>query len=155
MAIAPTPETTTDTRLTDEYIAQLRADFNSHPTAQLMQNAVTSNSIDLVSRNHSVVATTDHSFSNLLDSWKVTNQKQSGRCWLFAGLNLFRPAAMAALNLKAFEFSQNYTLFWDKFERANYFLEAMIETADREIDDRTVAFLLERPLDDGGQWNMF
>ena len=155
MAIAPTPEITTDTRLTDEYIAQLRADFNSHPTAQLMQNAVTSNSIDLVSRNHSVVATTDHSFSNLLDSWKVTNQKQSGRCWLFAGLNLFRPAAMTALNLKAFEFSQNYTLFWDKFERANYFLEAMIETADREIDDRTVAFLLERPLDDGGQWNMF
>jgi bleomycin hydrolase len=155
MAIAPTPETTTDTRLTDEYIAQLRADFNSHPTAQLMQNAVTSNSIDLVSRNHSVVAATDHSFSNLLDSWKVTNQKQSGRCWLFAGLNLFRPAAMEALNLKVFEFSQNYTLFWDKFERANYFLEAMIEIADREIDDRTVAFLLERPLDDGGQWNMF
>lgn len=155
MAIAPTPDTTTDNRLTDQYIAQLRADFNSHPTAQLMQNAVTRNSIDLVSRNHSVVAATDHSFSNLLDTWKVTNQKQSGRCWLFAGLNLFRPAAMQALNLKAFEFSQNYTLFWDKFERANYFLEAMIETADREIDDRTVAFLLERPLDDGGQWNMF
>ncbi|HIA62732.1 MAG TPA: aminopeptidase [Planctomycetaceae bacterium] len=155
MAIAPTPETTTDNRLTDEYIAQLRADFNSHPTAQLMQNAVTRNGIDLISRNHSVVAATDHSFSNLLDSWKVTNQKQSGRCWLFAGLNLFRPAAMEALNLKKFEFSQNYTLFWDKFERANYFLEAMIETADREIDDRTVAFLLECPLDDGGQWNMF
>lgn len=155
MAIAPTPETTTDTRITDEYIAQLRADFDNHRTAQLMQNAVTRNSIDLVSRNHRVVAATDHSFSNLLDSWKVTNQKQSGRCWLFAGLNLFRPAAMTALNLKAFEFSQNYTLFWDKFERANYFLEAMIETADREIDDRTVAFLLERPLDDGGQWNMF
>jgi len=155
MAIAPTPETTTDNQLTDEYIAQLRADFNSHPTAQLMQNAVTRNGIDLISRNHSVVAATDHSFSNLLDSWKVTNQKQSGRCWLFAGLNLFRPAAMEALNLKEFEFSQNYTLFWDKFERANYFLEAMIETADREIDDRTVAFLLECPLDDGGQWNMF
>jgi bleomycin hydrolase len=62
---------------------------------------------------------------------------------------------MEALNLKEFEFSQNYTLFWDKFERANYFLEAMIETADREIDDRTVALLLECPLDDGGQWNMF
>ncbi|MBT6849328.1 MAG: C1 family peptidase [Planctomycetaceae bacterium] len=155
MAIAPTPETTTDNRLTDEYIAQLREDFDSHPTAQLMQNAVTRNGIDLISRNHSVVAATDHSFSNLLDSWKVTNQKQSGRCWLFAGLNLFRPAAMNTLNLKEFEFSQNYTLFWDKFERANYFLEAMIETAGREIDDRTVAFLLECPLDDGGQWNMF
>jgi bleomycin hydrolase len=155
MAIAPTSEITTDNRLTDEYIAQLREDFGSHPTAQLMQNAVTRNSIDLISRNHSIVAATDHSFSNLLDRWKVTNQKQSGRCWLFAGLNLFRPAAMNALNLKEFEFSQNYTLFWDKFERANYFLEAIIETADREIDERTVAFLLESPLDDGGQWNMF
>ena len=79
MAIAPTPETTTDNRLTDEYIAQLRADFKSHPTAQLMQNAVTRNGIDLISRNHSVVAATDHSFSNLLDSWKVTNQKKNGR----------------------------------------------------------------------------
>jgi bleomycin hydrolase len=59
------------------------------------------------------------------------------------------------MNLKDFEFSQNFTLFWDKFERSNFFLEAIIETADRDVDDRTVAWLLERPLDDGGQWNMF
>ncbi len=62
---------------------------------------------------------------------------------------------MKKMKLKDFEFSQNYTLFWDKLERANYFLEAIIETADRPVDDRTVAFLLDRPLDDGGQWNMF
>ena len=62
---------------------------------------------------------------------------------------------MNKMNLKEFEFSQNYTLFWDKFERANYFYEAVISTADRPIDDRAVCFLLDRPLDDGGQWNMF
>ena len=62
---------------------------------------------------------------------------------------------MKKMNLKEFEFSQNHTLFYDKLERANYFLEAIIETADRPVDDRTVAFLLDRPLDDGGQWNMF
>jgi bleomycin hydrolase len=76
---------------------------------------------------------------------------------MFAGLNLFRVGAMKKMNLKDFEFSQNYTLFWDKFERSNFFLEAIIETAmvGRDVDDRTVAFLLDRPLEDGGQWNMF
>ena len=155
MSIAQSPPISAAHPITADRIVELREKFASHQTAQLMQNAVTGTCIDQVSRNHNVVTSTDHSYSNLLDSWKVTNQKQSGRCWLFAGLNLFRPAAMNALNLKSFEFSQNFTLFWDKFERANYFLEAMIETADRDLDDRTVAFLLERPLDDGGQWNMF
>src|SRR5262249_25771606 len=56
---------------------------------------------------------------------------------------------------KDFEFSQNFTLFWDKLERSNYFLEAIIETSGQHVDDRTVAFLLDRPLEDGGQWNMF
>src|SRR6478735_7934274 len=74
---------------------------------------------------------------------------------MFAGLNLLRVGAMKAMNLRGFEFSQNYTLFWDKVERANYFLEAIIETIERDIDDRTVATLLDRPIEDGGQWNMF
>ena len=59
------------------------------------------------------------------------------------------------MNTKEFEFSQNYTMFWDKLERTNYFFEAILETADRDVDDRLVAFLLEGPLGDGGQWNMF
>ena len=74
---------------------------------------------------------------------------------MFAGLNLFRPGAMARMNLKSFEFSQNYLLFWDKLEKANYFLEAILETADRLADERTVHWLLGNLLSDGGQWNMF
>ena len=136
-------------------MAQLRSDFDSHPTARMMQNAVTQTGIDDVALDRHIVTSTSHTFSHLLDDWSVTNQKRSGRCWMFAGLNLFRPAAMAALNLKDFEFSQNHTLFWDKLERANYFLQSILDTADREVDDRTVAWLLDKPLDDGGQWNMF
>jgi len=136
-------------------LERFREDFDSDPRYRLAQNAVAQTSIDDVALNREVVTSTDHTFSHLLDDWAVTNQKKSGRCWMFAGLNLLRVGAMNKMNLKEFEFSQNYTLFWDKFERANYFLEAIIETADRDVDDRTVAFLLDYPLEDGGQWDMF
>jgi bleomycin hydrolase len=143
--------------ITPELLGSLRRDFQSKPAYTLAQNAVTQVTVDDVALNRSVITSTDHTFSHVLDDWTCTNQKKSGRCWCFAGLNLFRVGAMKKMNLKDFEFSQNYTLFWDKFERANYFLEAIIETAvgERDVDDRTVAFLLDKPLEDGGQWNMF
>ena len=133
----------------------LRKDFAASPAYRLAQNAVTRVTVDDVAINREIINNTDHSLSTLLDDWKVTNQERSGRCWLFAGLNLLRVGAMRKMGLKDFEFSQNYVMFWDKIERANYFLEAIIETADRDIDDRTVAYLLQSVADDGGQWNMF
>jgi bleomycin hydrolase len=108
-----------------------------------------------VAISREIINGTGHSWSVLLDDWKVTNQERSGRCWLFAGLNLLRVGAMHKMGLKEFEFSQNYAMFWDKIERANYLLEAVIETADRELGDRTIAFLLQSAAEDGGQWNMF
>jgi bleomycin hydrolase len=132
-----------------------RKDFAASPSHRLAQNAVTRVTVDDVSINRDVVNNSDHSLSILLDDWKVTDQQRSGRCWLFAGLNLLRAGAMKKMGLKEFEFSQNYAMFWDKIERANYFLEAVIETADRDVDDRTVAHLLEAAAEDGGQWNMF
>ena len=122
---------------------------------RVQQNAVTQVTVDDIALNREIVFNTDHTFSNVLDDWSVTNQKQSGRCWMFAGLNLFRPGAMERMGLKSFEFSQNYTMFCDKIERANYFLESMIDTAGRDVDDRTVAYLMRQPISDGGQWNMF
>jgi bleomycin hydrolase len=134
----------------------MRKEFSASPAYRVAQNAVTRASIDDVALNHEVIANLDHSMSTSLDDWKVTNQERSGRCWLFAGLNLLRVGAMRKMGLKDFEFSQNYAMFWDKIERANYFLEAIIETADRDIDDRTVAHLLKAGVaEDGGQWNMF
>jgi bleomycin hydrolase len=141
--------------LTTSDVELLRKDFSANPAYRLAQNAVTRVSLDDVAIDREIVNRTNHSLSTLLDDWKVTNQERSGRCWLFAGLNLLRVGAMKKLGLKDFEFSQNYMMFWDKIERANYFLEAVIETADRDIGDRTVGFLLDSVASDGGQWNMF
>ena len=145
----------TDGTLNAQDLELFRKDFSASPAYRLAQNAVTRVTVDDVAINREIINTTEHSFSTLLDDWKVTNQQRSGRCWLFAGLNLLRVGAMQKMGLKDFEFSQNYAMFWDKIERANYFLEAVIETADCDIDDRTVAFLLDSAAEDGGQWNMF
>ena len=100
--------------LTPQRLAELRAQFEAKPVYTLMQNAVTETSVDDVALRRSVVTGTDHTFSHRLDDWSVTHQKKSGRCWIFAGLNLFRVGAMKKMNLKDFEFSQNHVLFWDK-----------------------------------------
>ena len=147
--------TSADGQLTPQLLTDLRHAFQANPSYKLAMNAVTQTPVDDVALNREVVTNTDFTFSHWLDDWAVTHQKQSGRCWMFAGLNLLRVGAMKKMKLKEFEFSQNYTLFWDKIERANYFLENIIETAARPVDDRVVAFLLTEPLNDGGQWNMF
>jgi bleomycin hydrolase len=141
--------------LDDAVLDDLRAAFAANPSHRVAQNALARTSVDDVALNRRVVTTTDHTFSTVLDDWHVTDQKQTGRCWMFAGLNLLRSSARRTMGLKDFEFSQNHVMFWDKVERANYFFEAIIESADRDLDDRSVAFLLEQPLSDGGQWNMF
>ena len=132
----------------------MRAEFDGDPSAKVAQNAVTGNNVAAVSLRRDLVQEVDFTFSTKLDDWKATNQKSSGRCWLFATLNLFRPGTMKKMNVKEFEFSQAHIHFWDKFERSNHFLEAIIETSDRAVDDRTIHFLLSDPIGDGGQWNM-
>ena len=93
-------------------------------------------------------------FSVDVTTGKVSNQKQSGRCWMFAALNTFRHKMLNAFNLKDFELSQNHTFFWDKYEKANYFYENVLATAQEPLSSRKVAFLLETPQQDGGQWDM-
>lgn len=141
--------------LSPDELELFEKEFAARPTNRLMQNAVSQTPVDDVALDRRVLTGIDHSVSHHLDDWKATDQKQSGRCWMFAGLNLLRVGAARKLGVKDFEFSQNYLLWWDKFERANYFLEAVIDTSDREVDDRTVACLLADPIGDGGQWNMF
>ena len=141
--------------LNSDDLERFTKQFASNPAYRLAQNAVTNTSLEDVALDRSVVTSIATSMSHHLDDWEVTNQKHSGRCWLFAGLNLLRTSAAKTMGLKDFEFSQNYLLFWDKLEKANFWLEAVIETAGRDVDDRTVAHLLATPTDDGGQWNMF
>jgi bleomycin hydrolase len=138
-----------------QHIEAMQKAFDSKPNYRQMQNAVTVTTVDKLALNRDVVTSIDNSFSCKLDDWSVTNQERSGRCWIFAGTNLLRVGAMKKMNLDEFEFSQSYLFFWDKIERANYFLESIIDTAAQPDGDRTVDFLLENVISDGGQWNMF
>ncbi|KAI4108974.1 MAG: hypothetical protein LQ339_002095 [Xanthoria mediterranea] len=89
-----------------------------------------------------------------LEGAPITNQRASGRCWLFAATNVFRVAIMKRYNLKEFELSQAYLFYWDKLEKANYFLEQILETVDEDLEGRLIQRLLEGPVGDGGQWDM-
>jgi|TARA_B110000881_G_C18595865_1_gene531265 bleomycin hydrolase len=140
--------------ITNQQIKKYRANFATDVSARIAQNAVTNVSIPKLTLNRELLHEIDPTFSIKLDEWAVTNQKSSGRCWLFATLNLFRVGAMKKMNIKEFEFSQAHIHFWDKFERSNHLLESIINTSDRKIDDRTIGFLLGDPIGDGGQWNM-
>ena len=98
----------------------------------------------------------DHSFSHVVTGEMLTtNQKSSGRCWGFAGLNLFRIYLGRKHNLRDFQFSQSYFMFWDKLEKSNYFLESIIKTTDEDWNSRLLMHLLANPIQDGGQWDMW
>ena len=140
--------------VTEAQIEEFRKSFDSDPSATVAQNAVSNADLSTLALRRDLVQNMDFSFSTKLDEWSATNQRRSGRCWLFATLNLFRVGAMKKMNVKKFEFSQAHIHFWDKLERANHFLEAILETSDRPVDDRTIHFLLSDPIGDGGQWNM-
>ncbi len=84
----------------------------------------------------------------------VTNQRASGRCWIFASTNVFRIALMRRHNLAELELSQAYVFFWDKLEKSNFFLENVLDTVDQPLDSRLVQTLLAGPISDGGQWDM-
>ncbi len=150
-----TIQTETNDTLTFERIAEFRDDFASDPRNRLMQNTVTQRDVNEVALDRDIVTNATHTFSTLLDEWTPTQQGNSGRCWLFSGLNLFRVDTMNTLNTRQFEYSQNYMMFWDKVERANFILEAVIETADRPTDDRIIQHLMTAPVEDAGQWDMF
>lgn len=144
----------TTNALSPTQLEELRSAFAADPSLKRSQNAVTRVGVQEIAVDHDVAAAISSTLSHRLDDWSATNQKKSGRCWLFAALNLLRAGARTRLGVKEFEFSQNYAMYWDKLERANYFLTSMLATADRPLGDRLVSFLLSSPMDDGGQWNM-
>jgi bleomycin hydrolase len=141
--------------LTADQVQRFGKEFAADPQQRLLQNAMTRNEVDALALDRALAVSAERSMSHQLDDWAATNQKQSGRCWLFAGLNLLRVGAARKMELADFEFSQNHLLFWDKLEKANFWLEGVIATSGRDADDRTVAYLMANPIDDGGQWNMF
>ncbi|MBT4154345.1 MAG: aminopeptidase, partial [Candidatus Marinimicrobia bacterium] len=128
----------------------------NNPTIRLARNASIKSNFDDISMDWDAFRKIDHTFSDMISGqMKVTNQKSSGRCWGFAGLNLFRIYLGRKHKLKGFEFSQNYFMFCDKIEKSNFFLESIIRSVDEPKDGRLMMHLVSDPIQDGGQWHMF
>ena len=142
------------TSLSTDFTDKLFADYEANAKYSAIENAVTHNGLLKSIETRRSEVENDHVFSIDLTKDEVSNQKASGRCWMFAALNTFRHKMLNQFHLKEFELSQNYTFFWDKYEKANYFYENIIATGKEAIDSRKVAFLLATPQQDGGQWDM-
>lgn len=137
-----------------EQLEKFEENFSLDPAKRVAQLAVTANGVNQSATDPFVTRKDRFQFSVELKTGHITNQKSSGRCWMFAALNTMRVEVMNKLNLEDFELSQNYLLFYDKLEKANYFLESILETLDEPTSGRVIAHLLQAPLNDGGQWDM-
>ena len=138
-------------------IKNFRKDFDSSSHCEISMNALTRSKLEDVSMDWESYRKIDHTFSDVIDSEMkiVTNQKASGRCWGFAALNLMRIELAKKYKLDNFEFSQSYFMFFDKLEKSNYFLENILSTLDENYDSRIIMWLVNNPIQDGGQWDMF
>ena len=142
-------------KITNNDLRDFAQDYHNRPAARALENAVTTNGVRAASFNWHSIADDTPVFSIDLATGDVADQKQSGRCWMFAALNTMRHEMQQKFNLPDnFELSQSYAFFWDKFEKANWFYENIINTAQLPLGDRKVAWLLETPQQDGGQWDM-
>lgn len=142
-------------KLPDKEIAKIKNSLMKDPSFCLAKNAVTRAEIQDVAMNWDSFARIDHTYSVMVSpELEATSQHQSGRCWLFAAMNLIRIPFAKKYKLEKFEFSQSYLFFYDKLERVNYFLESILQTIEEPFDGRLVSHLLKDPISDGGQWNM-
>ena len=141
--------------VTEKLIQEWTGHFEGSRERQLAALALSKSSLNAVAFSQEKANAMHPKFSVEVKTMDVTDQKSSGRCWLFAATNVMREHIGRKLNIENFELSQSYLAFWDKFERCNYFLETMIDLADRPEDDRTVSFVLQTGVHDGGQWDMF
>ncbi len=142
-------------QITEKFLEIEAEKFSACPRNRIAMNATVANGITKAAAAVAAPREDRHSFSVELKQGTITDQKQSGRCWMFAALNTMRCRVMKNLNLKDFELSQAYPLFYDKLEKANYFLENILITLDEPTEGRLIAFLLASPVQDGGQWDMF
>ena len=140
--------------LTLDEIAKFQQDYQQNKQNKIAELAVVNNGVQKASFNGEGIRDLNRTFSIEIPTDNVTDQKQSGRCWLFAALNVLRHKFAKQYHTKNFTFSQSYLFFWDRIERANIFFNHILETADKPVDDRTVHFYLQAPDTDGGQWHM-
>lgn len=138
--------------ISEQMLARIRRGYQATPEQKAAKNALASNPIAALAVNADNLAMCDTHFSDRVATRGITNQKSSGRCWLFTGLNVLRAKMIEKYDLPEFEFSQNYCSFYDLLEKSNLFLQAVIDTRALPLDDRKVEWLLKNPIGDGGQF---
>ena len=121
----------------------------------VVRHALASSTMDVIAKHQDNASETDFSFSLEVKTMDVANQKRSGRCWIFAATNVLREIIAKKCNMSSFELSQSYVAFYDKLEKYNFELEAIIDLLGSEHDDRTLVHVLNNSIGDGGQWDMF
>lgn len=141
--------------VSSDQVAAFSDSFHSDRANRVARNAVVNAKTTKVGLNRDAVVDNVMTFSHEIESGPITHQKRSGRCWAFAALNRLRLDCMEKMDLEDFELSESYVMFWDKFERANFFLENVLRTVEESKDSRLFMWLMDDPLNDGGQWDMF
>ncbi len=136
--------------ISSDMLEQIKQSYQGTPADKALRNAIGSNDIRKLTLNQDNRQAMDTHFSISVNSKGITDQKSSGRCWLFTGMNVMRAKAIAKYDLPALEFSQNYIFFWDQLEKSNLFLQNIIDTAGNPMDDQTVDWLFKQPIGDGG-----
>ena len=141
--------------LTKDFLNEIEGEYLNNDLYTIARHALTNNSISSLAKVNEQTEFTRNRFSIELKTLKVTNQKASGRCWIFAGCNVLREVVAQKYNLKEFELSQNYVAFFDKLEKCNYLLESVINLKNDQSEIRTLDTILQRGIEDGGQWDLF
>lgn len=140
--------------LTLEQLNQLEETYRNNDKARVVRNALKENSVAKISRVFESDIKNTNVFSIDLHHLPVTNQKASGRCWIFSELNILREEVAKKINVDAFELSENYLAFYDKIEKVNWFMNCTLEELDSSMNSRNLVWLLDNAIGDGGQWNM-
>ena len=135
-----------------EMLAKISERYEGNASDKALRNALATTSIATLAINAENAAMIDTHFSDRVRTKGITDQKSSGRCWLFTGLNVLRAKMIDKYELPGMEFSQNYLFFYDQLEKANLFLQGVIDTKDLPFEDRKVDWLFSNPLSDGGQF---
>ena len=138
--------------ITEEMMQEIRMGQTNSQAEKAARNALALNSVSELATNADNLAMIDTHFSHRVRTKGITDQHQSGRCWLFTGLNVLRAKMIDDLDLPSLEFSQNYLFFYDQLEKSNLFLQGVIDTKHLPMDDRQVEWLFKNPLSDGGQF---
>ena len=139
--------------ITPEMLSKIKSSYQNTPENKALRNAIVANDINKLAANADNSTAFDAHFSNKVNSKAITDQKSSGRCWMFTGMNVMRSKAIAKHNLPAdFQFSQAYTFFWDQLEKSNLFLQAILDHRVRSMEDKYVEWLFKNPIGDGGQF---